>query len=259
MALIRTTLSEGVATITLDCDSKYNMLGPALVDEIAAAFQQFAQERVRAVVLRANPGVKVWSAGYEVEVLPEVGEDPLLWGDPMRQLVRDIESFSAPVIALVEGSVWGGACEVAFSCDLLLATPTATFAFTPARLGLPYNLTGLSTFMNVLPLHVAKEMMFAAKPLGAERLERLGVVNHVVDAAQITDFCAEMAADIAANAPLAVAVMKEQLRLLGAARPLSAEEFERVQGARRVVYSSADYVEGRQALTEKRKPLFRGE
>jgi len=68
-----------------------------------------------------------------------------------------------------------------------------------------------------------------------------------------------MAEDIVANAPLSIAVMKEELRMLADARPMSPQGFERVQGLRRVVYDSADYVEGLKAFKEKRKPVYRGE
>jgi methylmalonyl-CoA decarboxylase len=194
-----------------------------------------------------------------VEELPKPGQDPLQWADPLRKVVRDIQSISAPVIALLEGSVWGGACEVVFACDMIVAATSVTWAATPARLGVPYNATGLMTYLNAAPLRVAKEMLFTARPIGAERLERLGMINHMVPAEEIEAYVAELAADIARNAPLAVGVMKEQLTILSAAQAMSPYEFERMQGLRRVVYSSNDYAEGIRALLEKRTPVFRGD
>ena len=259
MALIRASFADGVGTLVLENDARLNVLGQTLAAEIADALAEFAVRDARAVILRANPGTRVWSAGHNVDELPDTGTDPLQWADPLRKLVRELESFSAPVIALIEGSVWGGACEAVFACDLIVATPEASFAATPARLGVPYNATGLMTFLNAAPMRIAKEMLFAARPLGAARLERLGMINHVVDAGEIEAFCHELANDIARNAPLAVAVMKEQLRILGGARAMSPHDFERIQGLRRVVYSSQDYAEGVEALKQKRKPVFRGD
>ena len=115
-------------------------------------------------MLRALPGAKVWSAGHDVDELPAGRRDPLGWDDPLRNLVRSIEEFPAPVIAAIEGGVWGGACEVAFACDLIVVAPRATFAVTPAKLGVPYNVTGMLTFLNACSLRIVKEMAFTAQP-----------------------------------------------------------------------------------------------
>ena len=259
MALIRTERREAVGIITLDNARKRNALSRAMVEELIAALVGFGEQRLRVVILRAAAGSDVWSAGHDVSELPEGGRDPLGWDDPLRHLVREIENFSAPVIAMVEGSVWGGACETVFACDLIIAAPGASFAITPARLGVPYNIGGVLTFLNASSMRIAKEMAFTARPLSAERAERLGMVNHVVPSEELEDFCMAMANDIAANAPLSISVMKEQLRILAGAHMMSPQGFERIQGLRRLVYDSADYREGLAAFKEKRKPSFRGE
>ena len=94
-------------------------------------------------------------------------------------------------------------------------------------------------------------------PVPAARLERQGIVNHVVELDQLEAFTYQMAHTIAQNAPLSITVMKEQLRILAGAHTMSPQDFERVQGLRRVVYNSADYSEGIRAFKEKRKPVFR--
>jgi enoyl-CoA hydratase/carnithine racemase len=129
-------------TITLDHERRRNALSHALVEEVITALNAFREASVRVVILRAKPGAKVFSAGHDVDELPESRRDPLGWDDPLRQLVREIENYPGPVIAMVEGSVWGGATETVFACDLIVAAETATFAVTPAKLGLPYNVSG---------------------------------------------------------------------------------------------------------------------
>jgi methylmalonyl-CoA decarboxylase len=258
MPFIDTRIDHTIGTIILDHLERRNALSRQLIDAIVETLQRFSNERIRVVVLRARSGVKVWSAGHDVDELPEGGRDPLGWDDPLRYLVRAIEELPAPIIAMIEGGVWGGACEVAFACDLIIAAPSATFAVTPARLGVPYNVSGMLTFLNACSLRIVKEMAFTAKPITAERAERLGIVNHTVLAEELESFTYSLAGEIAENAPLSISVMKEQLRMLAGAHPMSPRRFERVQGLRRIVYDSDDYAEGIRAFREKRKPKFSG-
>lgn len=174
-------------------------------------------------------------------------------------LTRAIQEYPVPVLGLIEGGVWGGGCEVAMACDILVATPEATFAITPAKLGVPYNLGGLLTVMNMIPLPVAKEMLFTVQPIPAAQALNLGVVNYIKPAEEIEAFVYHLASQIVANAPLSISVMKEALRLLSSARSITPELFERIQGLRRTVYDSQDYQEGLNAFLGKRKPHFRGE
>ena len=79
------------------------------------------------------------------------GQDPLAWRDPLEQLLRAVGDFPAPVIAMIDGSVWGGACDLALDCDITLGDEDASFAFVPAKIGLPYNLSGVQRFIARLP------------------------------------------------------------------------------------------------------------
>lgn len=258
MSIVLTEKRDSTGVITLNHADKRNALSEALISEVTAAFNDFRALNIRAVVLRATPGVKVWSAGHDINELPNRGRDPLGWNDHLRILIRTIQEFPAPVIALIEGSVWGGGCEVAMACDLIVTTPEAKFAITPAKLGVPYNLGGVLTLMNMIPLPVAKEMLFTAQPIPAERALDLGISNYIRPADEIEDFVFGLTARIAANSPLSIAVLKEELRLLSSASSITPELFERIQGLRRVVYDSEDYQEGIDAFREKRKPVFVG-
>jgi methylmalonyl-CoA decarboxylase len=250
---------ETIGILTMQDFAHRNALSTSLVHELLEALESCDYQKLRVIILRAAAGASVWSAGHDVHELPETRRDPLGWGDSLRMLVRAIEEIRAPVIALIDGSVWGGACEVALACDILIATPRTTFAITPARLGVPYNASGMLTFLNRIPRAVLNEMAYTADPIEARRMAHLGIVNHVVPADQIDDFTLDVARHITRNAPLAVSVMKEQLRLLQSAHPLAPDTFERLQALRRVVYDSQDYREGLHAFLDKRAPIFVGE
>jgi methylmalonyl-CoA decarboxylase len=258
MEFIEIGRNDAIGTVTLNNPKKHNALSHELVEAVIAALAEFERTEARVVIVRARPGVKVWSAGHDVGELPEGGRDPLGWDDPLRHLVRTIETCRMPVIAMIEGGVWGGAVETVLACDIVIATPESTFAVTPARLGVPYNVSGMMTFMSAASLRIVKELAFTAAPISAERAERIGMINHVVPVDRLEPFTREMAATIAGNAPLSIAVMKEQLRVLAGAKPVSPRGFEKVQGLRRIVYDSHDYHEGIRAFKEKRKPVYLG-
>lgn len=258
MPMVTSTVVDGVGIIALSNAAKRNALSAALLDAFIAALAAFKAQSVRAVILRAAPGMKVWSAGHDIKELPRGHEDPLGYSDPLERALRAIRSYPGPVIAMVQGSVWGGAFDLVLSCDMIVADETSSFAITPANLGLPYNTTGLLHCISRLPLNLIKEMFFSAVPLKADSAQKWGIINHLVPSAEIEAFTQSLGALMATKAPLAIAVVKEQLRVLADYQPVSAQVFERIQDMRREVYESADYEEGINAFLEKRKPVFRG-
>lgn len=259
MSLIIVDYQDKIGTITFNNDKKRNCLSQALLEKLIAALREFKHQKARVLILRANKGARVWSSGLDIRELPRPGRDPLSYNDPLEQVMRSIQRFPAPVMAMIEGSVWGGACDLAFICDILIGTPNTSFAMTPAKVGIPYNPSGVLHFINIVGLHIAKEMFFTAQPIDAARALQLGILNHLVPAEELEDFTGQMARQIAGNSPLSISVIKEQLRLLASSYPLSPETFERIQGLRRQVYDSKDYLEGKSAFLEKRPPAFKGE
>jgi methylmalonyl-CoA decarboxylase len=256
MSLIQSSLYDHIGIIALDHYTKRNALSCDMIAEILATFEVFKGERARVVVLRAAQEGKVWSAGHSVDELPKADIDPLPYNDPLEQLLRGVKSFPAPVIAMVHGSVWGGACDLIMACDLVFADETASFAITPAKIGLPYNSVGILNFMSRLPLSVVKEMFFTAEPIGAARAERVGIVNRLAPPAELETEVMKMAKTIAARSPAAIAAFKEATRALSGAVAINPDTHEYLQGLRRDVYFGADYREGIAAFMEKRPAKF---
>ena len=259
MPLINKEFSDGVGTITFENPAKRNCLNSDAVSEILIALDEFEKKRAIVVILRSQAGSKVWSSGHAVNELPKPGRDPLPYAGPLESLLRRIQEFPGAVIALVQGSVWGGACDLAFSCDILIGDETSSFAMTPAKIGIPYNPSGLIHFINLLGTNKAKEMFFTAEPITAQDSLNIGILNHLVPAAEIVAFTAALADKIRRNSPMAIRSFKRQFRLLSSGLPLPAETFELIQSIRREVYDSKDYAEGILAFHEKRQPVFRGE
>jgi methylmalonyl-CoA decarboxylase len=257
--LVLTQLVDAVATITLNQPAKRNALSALLIEDVIAALASFQKEDARAVVLRAVADTNVWSAGHDIGELPLDGEDPLLYSDPLERLLRAVQSFPGPVIAMVHGSVWGGATDLVLTCDLIIGDETSSFAITPANLGLSFNTAGLLHFMRRLPLNVVKEMFFTAAPVKAEDAAKWGILNHLVPTAELERFTYDLARLITTKAPLVVSSVKAQLRLLAEAAPLTPDTFERIEQLRTQAFRSADYMEGLRAFHEHRKPIFVGQ
>jgi len=261
MDFINIAFNDKIATLTLFNPSKLNALSKGLVDELIQALKLCAKEKALVVLLKSAANKNnVWSAGHDIYELPEGRRDPLSFFDAIEVLLREVQSYPGPVIAVVRGSVWGAACDLIMTCDIVCADKTSSFAITPAKIGIPYNVTGIMHFINRIGLNQAKEMFFTARPVDAETAAAWGILNHLYESDELDDKVLEIAEQICQNSPLAVEVIKEQFHYLsetGVAMPPIL--FERIGGLRRRVYDSHDYAEGLRSFKEKRDPRYLGE
>lgn len=258
MSAIIHEFGENIATLTLNNPKRRNSLSQEILEELVRNIESYSAMGARVIILRAPKGSEVWSAGFDIRSLPDPGRDPLGYNDDLSMALRAIQMAPCPVIAMIEGSVWGGACDIAMTCDMAIGAHNASFAITPAKLGVPYNTTGLMRFVNAMGIHIAKEMFFTGQPITGQRAHELGILNHLVSVDELEDFTLDFAKKISANSPLTISVMKEQLRMLGNSYMMNPDTHERIQGLRRQVYDSHDYREGKQAFLEKRSPTFIG-
>jgi methylmalonyl-CoA decarboxylase len=259
MSLIDVEVTDNIGIICLNNPGKRNALSQELVQDTLQTLHDFKKRKIAVVILRAPDGCTVWSAGHDIKELPLARRDPLGYHDSLEELLRAVQKYPGPVIAMVHGGVWGGACDLVMICDIIIGDESSSFAITPVKLALPYNATGIMHFINRLGLNIAKEMFFSADPIMAERAERVGILNHLVPSEKLLEFTMGLAKMMAARSALAISVIKEQFNLLAGAHPLAPDVFERIQGLRRQVYDSHDYEEGIRSFLDKRAPVFKGE
>lgn len=258
MKFIKTTCQDKLGILTLDNEEKSNSLNLELLDEFVKAFSRFQKNECRAVIIRSNPGSKVWCAGLRIDQLPDSEHDPVPYEYALEKILKSVENFPGIVIAMIDGGVWGGGCELAFACDILIGSPDATFAITPAKISAPYNPNQVSRVLQRVGNNIALEMFATADVMAAERAASLGILNHLVDEGKLEPFSFEIAEKILANAPLTISLIKKQIHGLASQTVEQLTNDENNRNLIKEVYYSQDFKEGKQAFLEKRKPQFSG-
>lgn len=258
MQLIQINNLGNISEIIISNEEKRNSLSTLLLNEFIDALDQAESTPIRVLIIRAAKGCKVWSSGFNIKELPMPGIDPVPYNHPIEQLIRRLQEVKIPLIAMIEGSVWGGACDIALSCDILIGTSKSSFAITPAKIGVPYNSLGIQRILNRMHPNIAKELFFTAQPMSAERAYELGILNHIVSSESLESFTYEMANTIAANSPLSISVIKKQIEMLSRSKPIAVETLSLIDELRQIAYNSEDYKEGKLAFDEKRTAKFIG-
>ncbi len=112
MSLVLTEIKENIGCITLNNPRKRNAFSEELLVDMLSAIADFEQKKIPVVVLRAEKNAKVWSAGHDVTELPKSRRDPLPYYSPLEKALRVVQYYPGAVIAMVQGGVWGGACDL---------------------------------------------------------------------------------------------------------------------------------------------------
>ena len=259
--LVNTVIKDRIAYVKMQNGKHFNCLSEDMCHELMQAIQESYDKECVGIVLQAEVNRNVWSAGHDIKELPQDGSDPLAFYVPMEELLRVVQDTPIPVIACVDGTVWGGACDLCLSCDMIVSSKEATFAITPAKIGIPYNASGILHFINQLGMNKAREMFFLASPITAEDALNVGLINRVAEdsAALETMLEEQFLAPLRRNSVLSISAIKRQFRILSrASTVISAESFERINAYRNIVYSGDDYKEGIRAFFEKRAPEYKG-
>ena len=260
MEPVNLKIEDRIAFLTMQDSDHFNCLSEAMCAGLIDAIDQAYAAECVGIIITAECKRGVWSAGHNIHELPTDGSDPLAYEVPMEQLLRKVQDIPIPVIACANGTVWGGACDLCLSCDMIVAADTATFAITPAKIGIPYNASGIMHFINQLGINKAREMFFTANPITAQDALNVGLVNHIAPEDQLPTLLDEkFCAPLRRNSVLSVSAIKRQFRILSqAASNLSSESFERINAYRAKVYQGEDYREGITAFFDKRAPQYKG-
>jgi enoyl-CoA hydratase/carnithine racemase len=248
--------SDGVVTVTLNRPEKRNAVRLAMWKELARLFGELGADRaVRTVVLTGAGGQ--FCAGADISEFKEVRDNAAAAveyehaGEAAMLAIRDC---AKPVIAQISGNCVGGGLGLALCCDFRIADETARLGIPAARLSLIYSLLETQLLMAAAGASNAKRVLMTAKLFPVAEAARLGLVDEVVpDAAKAVR---ELAATLAANAPLSVAGAKYIINALAGGMVEKREaEIDRLINA---AMDSEDYQEGRRAFAEKRPPKFQG-
>jgi enoyl-CoA hydratase len=178
------------------------------------------------------------------------------YNDAVERVYGGIYDLPKPTIAMIRGYCLGGGLGLAIACDMRVCSDASTFALPAARLGLGYGYAPLKRFVDVLGPAVTKEIFFTARRYDAATALRWGMVNHVLPDAEVEPFVMDMAETIASNAPLTIGAIKAIAQEI--AKDPDRRDHARCDRLVEQCFASSDYVEGRRAFLEKRKPVFTG-
>lgn len=245
-------VKDGIAWITINRPDQRNAINSAVREGLREAWQQLDSDDAARVGILTGAGEKAFCAGADLSEMAASGLGVM--PRDFMPVLGDTVRLSKPVIAAVNGAAYAGGWLLAQMCDLIVASETARFAITEARVGRGFPWA--APLVGMIPQKVLLEILMTGTPISAARAYEIGFVNHVVPADRLKEKASEIAAAIAGNAPLTVAAAKEMVYLatdMGRSAALDAAHhlFHRV-------YSSEDAQEGPRAFVEKRKPRWQG-
>lgn len=243
-----------VGLITLNRPEAMNALNGTLLSELMAALSAFdADDNIGAMLITGSE--RAFAAGADIKAMAEATAVEMLTGSFV-ELFDGIRKIKKPVIAAVSGYALGGGCELAMSCDMLVASETAKFGQPEVTIGVIPGAGGTQRLTRAVGKALAMEMVLNNRTLSAAEALQYGLVNHVVPVERYLDEALALATEIAGRAPLALQLGKEAVNK---AFELSLSEgLEAERRAFYMLFATQDQKEGMKAFVEKRKAEWKG-
>jgi enoyl-CoA hydratase len=228
-------------------------------EAVDSALDQFeTDDSIRALVL-TGAGGRAFVSGADISKFDSersTKEGVEAYGQQTKRCYDRIEAFPKPTIAKINGYCIGGGLNLALCCDIRICSDKSRFALPAAKLSLGYGLDSLRRLMNVLGPGATRDICFSARQIDADEAYARRLVDQVVGEEALEHAVTEYAGRIAGNAPLTIAAMKFITGEL--LKDPSQRDVERCDEMVQACFNSEDYVEGRRAFMEKRKPQFKG-
>lgn len=256
---IITEQSGEIARIIFNQPEKRNAVSLEMWEAVEAALGRFAEDPSVRILVLSGAGGKAFVSGADVSKFESerASEEAVAHYNATTKRVYDkLEAFAKPTIAQIDGFCIGGGVALSLSCDLRICGKGSQFAVPAAKLGLGYGYPGIKRLVNVVGPAFAKEIFFTARRFDAEEARIMGLVNRVVEDGKVAEAAEDTARMIAANAPMTVASVKY---IVGqTVVPESERDLAECDRRVKACFDSQDYIEGRRAFLEKRKPQFVG-
>jgi len=247
----RLDVHEGIARITLCRPAYRNRLHNEDLEALTEHFADIdADPAIRAVILTAEvlPERPVFSAGYHAGEF-EAGVPPVVFED----VVDALEALRPVTICALNGSVYGGATDLVLACDLAVGAEGIEMRMPAAALGLHYYASGLVRYVSRLGVSTAKRAFLTGLPMDDATLLRVGYLHELVPAAELAGRAEALARQAASLAPLATESLKQSLNEIARGE----YDLARLRERERVTVHSEDFLEGRTAFAERRKPVWK--
>jgi enoyl-CoA hydratase len=248
-----------IGWVTFNNPARHNAVSLEMWQGLYDIVSDYARDDAIRVIVLQGAGGKAFVSGADISEFDEKRSSPettAAYHEISHRASMALKNVGKPTLAMIRGWCVGGGVSTALSCDIRLASIGARFSVPAAKLGLGYELEGVRKLMDVVGPSFAKEIFFTARAFSAAEALAMGLVNRVLPDEELEAYVRAYAEAIAANAPMTVASIKT---IVGEALKDDAQRDDALcQQVVDACFASADYVEGRSAFMEKRKPRFTG-